>query len=105
MGQKEKIWTTPNSGEDVRNWSTLLVDMSDTTAALGKSVVVSLKMMIFLPWLVGPSEWSAGWPANQSVASSISSQGTYQLGAHERQPHIDVSLPLVLSPFPSLKNK
>ena len=25
-----------------------------------------------------------------------------QLGAHERQPHIDVSLPLFLRPFPSL---
>ena len=46
--------------------------------------------------------------ANQRVTDSIPSQGTSldcrpgsQLGAHERQPHIDVSLPLFLPPFPS----
>ena len=43
------------------------------------------------------------------VASSISSQGTGlgwgpgpQWGPHERQPHVDVSLPLFLPPFSSL---
>ena len=46
---------------------------------------------------------------NQMVAGSIPSQGTYlgcgpgpQKGAHEKQPHIDASLPLFLLPFPSL---
>ena len=28
-----------------------------------------------------------------------------QQGAHERQPHIDISLPLLLPPFPLSKNK
>ena len=47
---------------------------------------------------------------NQRVAGSIPRQGTClgcglgpQWGALQRQPHIDVSLPLCLSPFPSLK--
>ena len=45
----------------------------------------------------------------QRVACSIPSQGTRrgcgpgpQLGAPERQPHIDVALSLFLPPFPSL---
>ena len=47
---------------------------------------------------------------NQSVPSSILSQDTclgcgpgLQLGVLERQPHINVSLPLFLPPSPSLK--
>ena len=43
-------------------------------------------------------------PVKQRIASSIPSQGTYlgcrqglQWGAHKRQPHVDVSLPLSLS--------
>ena len=50
-------------------------------------------------------------PANQRVTSSIPSQGTClvcrlgpQCRVHERQPHIDVSLPLFLLSFLS-KNK
>ena len=50
--------------------------------------------------------------AKQRIAGSIPSQGTYlgcrpghQWGACKRQPHIDVSLPLFLPSFPSLKNK
>ena len=50
-------------------------------------------------------------PVNQRVTSSIPSQGTclgcvprLQSGAHKRQPHIDVSLPLFLPPFPSERN-
>ena len=53
------------------------------------------------PWLV--------WPVNQRVSGSIPSQDTClgcrpgpQWRAHERQPHIDASLPLFLPPFPSL---
>ena len=49
-------------------------------------------------------------PANQKVTCSIPSQGTClgcgpgsRKGVCERQPHIDVSLPLFLPPFPSLK--
>ena len=51
-----------------------------------------------------------GQPVNQRVAGSIPSKGTClgcrlgpQYGAGQRQPHTDVSLPLFLPPFPSLK--
>ena len=53
--------------------------------------------------LAGVAQWIECRPANQWVAGSIPSQGTYlgcgsgpQLGVHERQPHIDVSLPAFL---------
>ena len=56
--------------------------------------------------LAGVAQWIQCQPENQRVAGLIPSQGTClgcgpdpQWGAHERQPHIDVSLP----PFPSLK--
>ena len=56
--------------------------------------------------LAGVAQWVERWHVNQRVAGSIPSQGTFlgcgpgsQLGAHETQPHIDVSL----LPFPSLK--
>ena len=29
------------------------------------------------PWLVGVAQWIEVWPANQRVAGSIPSQGTY----------------------------
>ena len=58
-----------------------------------------------LPW-----QWTECQPVNQRVTGSIPSQDTRlgcrpgpQLGACERQPHIDVSFPLFLPPFPSLK--
>ena len=57
------------------------------------------------PWLV----WIDRRPAKQMATSSVPSQGTClgcgpgpQVGAYKRQTHIDVSLPLFLSPFPSL---
>ena len=60
--------------------------------------------------LAGVAQWTERRLVKQGVASSIPSQGTClgcrpgpQEGAHERQPHIDVSLPLFLPPFPSLK--
>ena len=60
--------------------------------------------------LAGVAQWTEHQPVNWRVASSIPSQGTClgcrlgpQYGAQERQPHIDVSLPLFLPPFPSLK--
>ena len=55
------------------------------------------------------AQWIEQRSANQKVAGSIPSQGTClgcrpgpQYGEHERQPHIDVSLPLFLPPFPSV---
>ena len=40
-------------------------------------------------------QWIERWPVNQRVASSTPSQGTcLGCGPEERQPHIDVSLPL-----------
>ena len=60
--------------------------------------------------LAGVAQWTECQPVNQMVAGSIPSQGTClgcgtgpQWGAHKRQPHIDVSLPPFLPPFPSLK--
>ena len=59
--------------------------------------------------LAGVAQWIECRPSNQRVASSVSSQGTClgfrpgpQLGARKRQLHIDISLPLLLLPFPSV---
>ena len=58
--------------------------------------------------LVSGAQWIECWPENQRVAGLIPSQGTClrcrpspQWGASERQPLIDVSLPLILPPFPT----
>ena len=60
--------------------------------------------------LAGVAQWIELGPVNQRVAGSIPSQGMClgcgpgpQLGACEGQPHIDVSLPLFLLPFPLSK--
>ena len=57
----------------------------------------------------GVSQWIEHQPANQRVAGSIPSQGTClghrpgpQCGACERQPDMDVSLPPLFPPFPSV---
>ena len=59
--------------------------------------------------LAGGAQWNERGPVSQRVTGLIPSQGTClgcgpgpQLGAHERQPHTDVSLPLFLPPLPSL---
>ena len=56
------------------------------------------------------AQWIEHGPVNHRITSSIPSQGTClgcrlgsQLGACERQPHIDVSLPFFLPPFPNNK--
>ena len=63
-------------------------------------------MEIALP---GVAQWIECQPANQRVSDWIPSQGTCLgcrpgpwLGMCKRQPHIDVSLPPFLPPFPSL---
>ena len=64
---------------------------------------------IKLKALGGVAQWIERRPVNQSVTGSIPIQDTClgcrpgpQVGAHERQPHIDVHLPLFLPPFHSL---
>ena len=59
--------------------------------------------------LAGVAEWIECQPVNQRVTGLIPSQGTClgcgpgpQLGVYNRQPHVNVSLPLFLPPFPSL---
>ena len=59
--------------------------------------------------LAGVAQWIEHWLVNQTVAGSIPSQGTClgwgpgpQWGECERQPHVDISLPLFLPPFPCL---
>ena len=59
--------------------------------------------------LSGVAQWIECRPANQRVSGSITSQGTClgcrpgpQWWVLERQPYIDVSLPLFLPPFHSL---
>ena len=59
--------------------------------------------------LAGVVQWIECWPENQRVANSQSGHmpglqaRSPQEGVPDRQPHMDVSLPLVLLPFPSLK--
>ena len=54
------------------------------------------------PDLAGVAQWTEHWPANQKFTGSIPSQHTC-LGSRRSMycSHIDVSLPLFLSPFPS----
>ena len=61
--------------------------------------------------LADVAQWIECRPANQRVTGLNPSQGTClgcrpgpQQGVCERQPHIDVSLPLFLLPFPSLQS-
>ena len=62
--------------------------------------------------LAGVAQWIECRPVNHRVAGSIPTQGISlgsrsdpPLGAHEKQPHIDVSLPVFSFPSPLSKNK
>ena len=62
--------------------------------------------------LAGVAQWTECQPVNQRVAGLIPHQGTClgwgpvpQQGMHERQPHIDVSLPFFSPPIPLSKKK
>ena len=72
----------------------------------------TLPLESYHPALAGVAQWIECRPVNQSITSSIPSQVTclgcrpcHHQGVHEKQPHIDVSLPLFLLPFPFLKRK
>ena len=67
-----------------------------------------LYMLFKLSALAGVAQWIECEPENQRVTGSVPSQDAClgcgpgpQYGARERQPHIDISLFLLL--FPSLK--
>ena len=63
--------------------------------------------------MAGVTQWIERWPVNQRATGSIPSEGTClggglgpQWGPRERQPHIDVSLPLSKNKYKkSLKNE
>ena len=62
--------------------------------------------------LADVAHWTESWPENQSVTSLIPTLGHMsvlwarsQVGGRKKQPHMDVSLPRLLPPVPSLKNK
>ena len=74
------------------------------------TAVIPVYIFLKMQALACVAQWTECRPENQRVAGSIPSQGTClgcglgpQCGVHERQPHIGVSLPLFLLPFPSLK--
>ena len=77
-----------------------MVTLTSSVAKSNLTIFIHYFKNIF-PVLAGVAPWSERWPENQRVAGSIPGQGTCldcgqgpQLGACERQPHIDVSLPL-----------
>ena len=69
--------------------------------------IMKIKILNFA--LAGVAQWIERWPENQRVTHSIPSQVTCLgcgpdswWGPRASQPHTDVSLPLLLPPFPSL---
>ena len=78
-----------------------------TVAVLDDLKSLSLLLIKMKTCLAGVAQWIERGLVNQRVAGLIPGQGTClgcrpgpQLGTHEGQPHIDVSLPLFLLPFP-----
>ena len=69
-----------------------------------------LRGLVLVAQWTGVVQWTECQPVNQRVTSSIPRQGTClgckpgpQLGACKRQPHINVSFPFFLPPFPFSK--
>ena len=85
--------------------------MLATTSIKGKAFIQHLDKNLHSA-LVGietQAQWIEPGPVNQRVTDLVPHWGTFldcgpgsHLGVCERQPHIDVSLPLFLLPFPSL---
>ena len=80
--ETQKEWVVPHSHVVDKNWEGVLACVA---------------------------QWTEFQPGNQKVAGWIPGWGTClgcgpgpHLGEHERQPHMGVSLPLFLPPFPSL---
>ena len=70
---------------------------------------IDLKLILCPGWCGSVVEC---WSVNQRVTGLIPSlrhmpglRARSSVGGSEKQPHIDVSFPLFLPPFPSLKNK
>ena len=87
-------------------WGILSLQFLYTFKTILKFKVFKKRMCLAL---ADVASWIERWPVNQRAAGLIPSQGTClgcrqgpQLGRHGRQPHIAVSLPLFLHPFPSV---
>ena len=86
--------------------NSFLINSCYTTVFL---LTFTLSPLNFLLALAGVAQWIECGPVNQSVwfgsqlgrMPELQDRSGPQLGARERQPHIDVSFPLCLLPFPS----
>ena len=81
----------------------------ETKSELCTSERNNLNLLKIYISLVGVAQWIECQPPSQRVTSLIPSHNTClgygpgpQLGVHERQPHIDVSITFFLLPFPSV---
>ena len=94
----------------------IIIIMIIFLGCLSISVVTSFSKRFFKKKIyfavAGVAQWIECWPVNQRVSDSIPSQGTClgcrpgpQKGARRKQPHVDVSLPLFLSPLSLKINK
>ena len=91
-------------------WNTYLI--SEWRYLLQIIIDISNNRLLKSIYSPGVAQWIEYWPANQGflVWFPLRAHGWVagqipQYGAHERQPHIDVSLPLFLLPFPSLRKQ
>ena len=85
-------------------------EILNTSSTMCKMHLVKVSIKNTNLALAGVAQWIERQTAKQRITGSIPSQGTCldcrpgpQWGARERQPHIDVSLPLFLPPFPSVQ--